>query len=231
MQEIEYIFRSFRHVVGQYVCGVCIIPHQLSLLYTESQNLLQNLLVVVLVVAVTQGSISLINLLAQFTVLCILQQRCTAGLLQRKYPFSFFALSFRFTGCPCNHRFGQTGQIFLFIDYQLEGIVISQYMVAEFNGQGREFLVDFAQTSLLFLIESSSRAFERLAVFLQQVMLFGCQLDSTGFFLFANLGHPLVQGFIQIDIVTVFRQHRSDFRLQSHQFVIGIGRCQRKENA
>ena len=104
-------------------------------------------------------------------------------------------------------------------------------MIAEINGQSRQFLVDFTQTGLLFLIESSPRAFERLAVFLQQVMLFGYQLDSTGFFLFANLGHPLVQGFIQIDIVTVFRQHRSDFRLQSHQFVIGIGRCQRKENA
>ena len=230
MQEIEYIFRSLRHIVGQYVCGVCIISHQLGLLHTEGQNLLQNLLVVVLITTVTQGSVSLINLLAQFTVLCILQQRCTAGLLQREHPFSLFTLSLGFTGCPCNHRFGQTCQIFLLIDYQFKCIVICQYMIAEINGQSRQFLVDFTQTGLLFLIESSSRAFERLAVFLQQVMLFGCQLDSTGFFLFANLGHPLVQGFIQIDIVTVFRQHRSDFRLQSHQFVIGIGRCQGKKD-
>ena len=180
---------------------------------------------------VAQRSVSLVNLFTQFAVLSILQQRRTAGFLQGEHPFSFLPLSFRFTGCPCNHRFGQTGQIFLFIDYQLECVVISQYMVAEFDGQGREFLVDFAQTSLFFLIESSTRAFERLAVFLQQVMLFGSQLDSTGFFLFANLGHPLIECFVQVNVITVFRQHRSDFRFQSHQFVVGIGRCQRKKNA
>ena len=129
-----------------------------------------------------------------------------------------------------NHRFRQTGQVFFLVYHQQIIVVIGQYMVAEFNGQRRQLFVDFAQTLLLLCIQSRTRTDKFLVIFIQQIMLFSGQRDFSGLLLRMHGSYPLIQILVQENIVTVFRQHWSDFALQCHQFIVRIGFSQSKEH-
>ena len=104
-------------------------------------------------------------------------------------------------------------------------------MITELNGQSRKLLVDFTQTFLFLGIQSCTRANKFFIIFIQQIMLFGGQLNLSSLFLSMNSSHSLIQLLIQENIITMFRQHRSNLCLQRHHFVIGICFCQSKEHA
>ena len=103
-------------------------------------------------------------------------------------------------------------------------------MITELNGQCRKLLVDFTQTFLLLCIQSGTRTDKFLIIFIQQIMLFGGQLNLSSLFLSMNSSHSLIQLLIQENIITVFRQHRRNLCFQRHHFVIGICFCQSKEH-
>ena len=131
---------------------------------------------------------------------------------------------------PCNDCIRQTGQIFFLIYHQQIIVVVGQHMITELNGQCRKLLVDFTQTFLLLCIQSRTRTDKFLIIFIQQIMLFGGQLNFSGLFLCTNSSHSLIQLLIQENIIAVFRQHRSNLCFQRHHFVIGISFCQSKEH-
>ena len=68
-------FRVLRHVVSQLILCEIVESHQLCLFQTKSKHLFQHFLVVIGIATVTQAGICLIDILSQFTVLGILEQR------------------------------------------------------------------------------------------------------------------------------------------------------------
>ena len=230
IQQVKCILRVLRHVVSQLILCEIVESHQLCLFQTKSKHLFQHFLVVIGIATVTQAGICLIDILSQFTVLSILEQRSTAGFLQGKYPFTVFSMCLGFLCSPCNDCIRQTGQVFFLIYHQQIIVVVGQHMITELNGQCRKLLVDFTQTFLLLCIQSGTRTDKFLIIFIQQIMLFGGQLNLSSLFLIMNSSHSLIQLLIQENIVAVFRQHRSNLCFQRHHFVIGICFCQSKEH-
>ena len=103
-------------------------------------------------------------------------------------------------------------------------------MITELNGQCRKLLVDFTQTFLFLCIQSRTGTNKFLIIFIQQIMLFGSQLNLSSLFLGMNSSHSLIQLLIQENIITMLRQHRSNLCFQRHHVVIGICFCQSKEH-
>lgn len=208
-----------------------LIAHQFCFLQPEGKDLLQHLLVVVGIVVVAQAGVCLVDVLPQFTVLGILQERQAARLLQGEHPFAGQSACFSFVRRAGNDGLGQAGQVFLLVDDKLVGVVVSQDMVAEVDGQCGELFVDFAQALLLVCVERRTRTDEPFIVFVEQIVLFGVEAQRAVFLLLVQGGDALVEVGVQVDVVLMFGEHRGDASLQGYQAVVCVSFSEGEEDA
>ena len=104
-----------------------------------------------------------------------MQERETAGVVQRKQPFAFLSGCFCFFGSALAEPFGKPGKVFLLVYKEHELIVFVQDIVAESDAQRGELLVYLAQAGLLFGRKIGAGTYEIFVCFVQKSLLFGCQ--------------------------------------------------------
>ena len=132
---------------------------QLCLLLAKLKNLLYYGLVVVLVVVVAAAIVCLVNLLAQSTVVGILQERYAAGLVKREDPaLAVLACS------GINHALRQACKVGLVGYFELECLVVGKEVCAELDLRKTNPGVDVKQFRLVLGIQQRTATYKTLVI-------------------------------------------------------------------
>ena len=150
--------------------GKGLVAKELGLLLTQLEDAGDDSLVVVLVVVVATVDVAEIHLLAQLTVVGILQEGNPAGLVQGEEP-SLLAGCLSSLASSVDGALGQTCEVLLVGDDELEGVGLGQGILAKLDAGQRELLVNLHELGLLLGIEQGTTFHKHTVVFVEHHLL------------------------------------------------------------
>ena len=98
--------------------------------------------------------------------------------MEGEYPVSFAEVArLGFFSSHGDARCGQSGEVFLFVDYHGERVGGFEQVFVEFEVEARELGVDVGELFLFILGEESAVAHEVLVSFVDESQLVGCEAE------------------------------------------------------
>ena len=208
--------------------GEVVITHQTGLLQTGGHQLCADVGVVVLVAVVSAVDVAVENLLAQVAVVGILEEGHDAGVVQGEDPLAGHAVGLGGLGGCGDEVLGQSGQVFLLVNDQAEGVGLLEHVLSEGELEHGDAAVQLAQLGLTGRVEVGTAAHEVLVGLFQELLLLLVQLFLV--LVLIDLLDALEQGGVQADVVAVLGEQGREFLAERLQLVVGVGAVESVED-
>ena len=203
------------HLVVDHIRGIRRVAQQVCLLRAQTDEVVDQLFVVVFVAVVAAVQIGLVKLLAAVTAGGVGQEGNQARLLQREgIPILLAQFGGRLAG-QITHVCGQAVQL-IRRKHHHEVVVLRTDVVAEVHGGQRQRLVDLLQTGLPFGIEQRPGTHEAAVGLLHQPQLLGIEIHRRA--AVVDRLDTFEELPVEPDTVGMSRQQRRRLHLELLQF-------------
>ena len=225
-QRVDRIGRA-GHLVGHDIGGVRRIAQHLGLLRTQTDEVVDELLVVVLIAVVAAVQVGLVDLFAQVALGRIGQERNQTGLMEREDPLVALAHRLRLLARGVADARRQSLQI-VRRQFEREVVVLGQNVVAELHGRKRQLAVDLLQPGFLSGVEQGAGAHESVVGLPEQSALLGVESQRRAPVI--DILHAGEKFLVEPDLIAVRREQGHHLLLQGLHPFVGLGGAEHAEN-
>ena len=170
------------------------------------------------IVVGAEGHVGHIHLPAQLALVGIGHEGAVAGSLEGEEP-ALFALFLGSQSSGLNLAFGETAQVGLVGQVELEGVGLLQHVLLKLEGCLTQLHLQARKLLLLFGREHGSVAHEGLIHIVEQRLFLGLQGAMVG----VDGPNALPQGFVEHNLVAVLGQYGRHLLGQGVHLVVGVG--------
>ena len=218
VQQFVHIVDIACHAVLEHVVGIGVEAQQLCQLASQVDESLAYLEVVGIVVVYALGIAGHVHLLAELALCRVSHEGREDREVEGEDPSFLLLFLGILLGCS-NGSLGQSVELSLVGDMQLEGFVFLEQVLRELQGEHACLLGELAQLLLAFLIEQGTAAYKTIIACIEQHLFLGIQL-AVGMVVYEldAFEEFLVQG----DIVGMLGKDGAHLLCQGFHLVAGL---------